>query len=160
MQDIFEQSILLRRSDAYDEARALLSTLLDKPEYSGKAHLYIAFTFDNEGKEEEAIIHYETALAGELSSSDRFEGLLGLASTLRSLGRYQDALVYFEKLGLDYPNALEYQPFHAMCLYNLGEHKKATSLLLELLIDTTNSEAIKEYHKAIRLYADDLDKKW
>ena len=160
MQNIFEKSILLRRSEAYDEARTLLSTLLDKPEYNAKAHLYIAFTFDNEGKEEEAIMHYETALKGELSSSDRFEGLLGLASTLRSLGRYQDARVYFEKLILDYPNALEYQPFYAMCLYNLGEHKKATSLLLELLINTTSSEAITDYQSAIRLYASDLDKKW
>lgn len=160
MQKIIEQSILLRRSEAYDESRELLSTLFANPEHKAIAHLYTAFTFDNEGKETEAVFHYETALAGKLSSSDRFEGLLGLASTLRSLGRYKDAIFYFEKLSLGYPNALEYQPFYAMCLYNLGEHKKATSLLLDLLIDTTNSEAIKEYHKAIRLYSSDLDRKW
>ena len=160
MQKIIDQSIKLRRSEAYDESRELLSTLFVNPEYKAKAHLYTAFTFDNEGKETDAIFHYETALAGELSSSDRFEGLLGLASTLRSLGQYADALVYFEKLTLDYPNALEYQPFYAMCLYNVGEHKKATALLLYLLINTTNSEAIKEYHRAIRLYSKDLDRKW
>jgi len=47
-----------------------------------------------------------------------------------------------------------------MCLYNLGRHKEATSFLLELLVSTTNSEAIKAYQSAISLYAKDLDRTW
>lgn len=47
-----------------------------------------------------------------------------------------------------------------MCLYNLGRHKEAIALLLELLVSTTNDESIKAYQQAILLYAKDLDKRW
>jgi tetratricopeptide (TPR) repeat protein len=66
-------------------------------------------------------------------------------------------LRYFESALSEYPNAIEVQPFYAMCLHNLGRHKEATALLLKLLLATTNSEAIKGYQRAISLYADDLD---
>ncbi|BDR18831.1 hypothetical protein VspSTUT16_21770 [Vibrio sp. STUT-A16] len=51
-------------------------------------------------------------------------------------------------------------PFYAMCLYNLGEDKNAVERLLNLLIDTTSSEEILTYKRAIRLYAQDLDRTW
>jgi tetratricopeptide (TPR) repeat protein len=73
---------------------------------------------------------------------------------------YSEALTYFEQTLSEYPNSVEVQPFYAMCLYNLGRHKEATSLLLELLVSTTNSDAIKEYQRAISLYAKDLDRTW
>ncbi|MGY5611693.1 tetratricopeptide repeat protein [Vibrio brasiliensis] len=78
----------------------------------------------------------------------------------RSLGQYQQALGYFEQTMDEYPKSLEVQPFYAMCLYNLGRHKEATSLLLKLLVNTTNSEEIKQYQEAISLYAEDLDRTW
>lgn len=160
MQVTIDKAISLRELKAYDESRALLSTLLNDNDFQAKAHLHIAWSFDNEGKEDDAIFHYEAALKGGLTGVERFDTLFGLASTFRSLGRYQEALEYFELTILEFPDALECQPFYAMCLYNLGEHKKATALLLELLVNTTSSEAITEYQRAIRLYASDLDKKW
>ncbi|MGL5307032.1 MAG: tetratricopeptide repeat protein, partial [Aeromonas veronii] len=108
----------------------------------------------------EAIGHYLSSLSGTLSSVERFDALFGLASTYRSLGNYSESLVYFEKTISEYPESIEVQPFYAMCLYNLERHKEATSLLLRVLVSTTNSAAIKEYQRAILLYAEDLDKKW
>lgn len=96
-----------------------------------------------------------------LSLVERFDALFGLAaSTYRSLGMYSEALIYFEQTLNEYPSSIEVQPFYAMCLYNLGRHKEATSLLLKLLVSTTNSDAINEYQRAISLYAQDLDKTW
>ncbi|GEA59474.1 hypothetical protein VCO01S_06670 [Vibrio comitans NBRC 102076] len=138
----------------------MLASLLNNDKYSARAYLQIAWSYDNEGKEKEAITHYLSSLSGILSSTERFDALFGLASTYRSLGMYAEALSYFEQTLNEYPSSIEVQPFHAMCLYNLGRHKEATSLLLELLISTTNSEAIKTYQRAISLYAQDLDKTW
>ncbi|MHC0522205.1 tetratricopeptide repeat protein [Vibrio harveyi] len=160
METIIKQAIELRKEAKYQASRALLITLLDDEHFAAKAHLQIAWSYDNEGKEQEAIGHYLSALSGTLSSLERFDALFGLASTYRSLGEYSEALNYFEQTLDEYPNAIEVQPFYAMCLYNVGRHKEATSLLLELLVSTTNSDAIKEYQRAISLYARDLDKTW
>ncbi|MFM2609665.1 tetratricopeptide repeat protein [Vibrio chagasii] len=155
-----EQAIERRKEAKYRESRALLGSLLNNDKYSARAHLQIAWSYDNEGKEKEAITHYLLSLSGVLSLTERFDALFGLASTYQSLGMYAEALNYFEQTLKDYPSSVAVQPFYAMCLYNLGRHKEATSLLLELLVSTTNSEAIKAYQRAISLYAQDLDKTW
>jgi len=160
MEKIIKQAIDLRKETKYQESRALLETLLNNDNYAAKAHLQIAWSYDNEGKEHEAIGHYLSSLSGLLSSTERFDALFGLASTYRSLGMYSEALSYFEQTLNEYPSSIEVQPFYAMCLYNLGRHKEATSLLLELLVSTTNSDAIIEYKRAISLYAKDLDRTW
>lgn len=157
---IIDQAIALRKEAKYQESIALLTTLLNNENYSAKAHLQIAWSYDNEGNEREAIAHYLSSLSGLLSPTERFDALFGVACTYRSLGMYSEALGYFDQTLNGYPSSIEVQPFYAMCLYNLGRHKEATSLLLELLISTTNSDAIKAYKPAISLYARDLDKTW
>lgn len=160
MELIIKQAICLRKEGKYEESRSLLDSLLRDEAYAAKAHLQVAWSYDNEGKEQEAIVHYKSALLGTLSNIEHFDTLFGLASTYRSLGHYTEALEYFEQTINEYPNSVEIQPFYAMCLYNLGRHKQATTLLLELLVSTTSSESIKEYQRAISLYANDLDRKW
>ncbi|MGD8232507.1 tetratricopeptide repeat protein [Vibrio sp. TRT 1302] len=160
MEAVIQQAIELRKQGNYQASRDLLTTLLGDNQYAAKAHLHIAWSFDNEGKEQQAIDHYLASLSGPISPTERFDALFGLASTYRSLGQYQQALGYFEQTIDEYPKSLEVQPFYAMCLYNLGRHKEATSLLLELLVNTTNSEEIKQYQRAISLYAEDLDRTW
>ncbi|OXX63342.1 tetratricopeptide repeat protein [Vibrio sp. V15_P4S5T153] len=160
MESIIKQAIEWRKEAKYQESRALLKALLNDETYSAKAHLQIAWSYDNEGKEQEAVAHYLSSLSGPLSPVERFDALFGLASTYRSLGMYSEALSYFEQTLSEYPSSIEVQPFYAMCLYNLGRHKEATLLLLELLVSTTNSDAIKEYQRAISLYAQDLDRTW
>jgi len=157
MHSIVEQAIALRRNQQYEESRAALAALINDIQYGAIAHLHTAWSYDNQGLEQEALPHYKSALEGTLSPHDRLDALLGIASTLRSFGEYSEALRYFESALSEYPNAIEVQPFYAMCLHNLGRHKEATALLLKLLLATTNSEAIKGYQRAISLYADDLD---
>ncbi len=86
--------------------------------------------------------------------------MFGLACTYRSVGDYSEAVGYFEQTLNEYPDSIEPKPFYAMCLYNVGRHKEATSLLLDLLVSTTNSNEIKQYQRAISLYAKDLDRTW
>ncbi|HCG7781577.1 TPA: tetratricopeptide repeat protein [Vibrio parahaemolyticus] len=160
MELVIKRAIELRKESKFQESRGLLETLIDNEDYAAKAHLQIAWSYDNEGKEKEAIGPYLLALSGTLSSTERFDTLFGLACTYRSLGNYSKAFSYFEQTMAEYPDAMEVQPFYAMCLYNLGRHKEATSLLLELLASTTNSDAIKTYQRAILFYANDLDKTW
>lgn len=160
MESIIEKAISLRKETKYNESRALLKSLLNNESYAAKAHLQIAWSYDNEGREQEAIGHYKSSLSGILSATERFDALFGLGCTYRSLGDYSEALEYFEQTLSEYPDSIEVQPFYAMCLYNLGRNKEATSLLLDLLVSTTDSKAIKEYQRAILMYSKDLDRKW
>lgn len=162
---IIQDAIALRESGNHNKSRLMLAELLPDPEFGARAHLHTAWSYDNEGKESQAVSHYESALVGPLSGTDRFDALFGLSSTLRSLGRYENAVHYFEQTLREYPKATfpqvkAIQPFYAMCLYNLGRNKEAVSLLLELLVDNTNNDEIKQYERAIRLYAEDLDRTW
>ncbi len=50
--------------------------------------------------------------------------------------------------------------FLAMTLYNLKEHKRAATLLLRLLTETTSDKEVSSYSRAIEAYAEDLDKTW
>ncbi|MEZ8780778.1 tetratricopeptide repeat protein [Vibrio splendidus] len=160
METIIHEAINLREAGNYHASRLLLRTLLDDSQHAAKANLYMAWSYDNEGKEKQALIHYHLALEGDLSTTERFDALFGLASTYRSLGKYTEALEYFERTMAEYPDSLEVQPFYAMCLYNLERHKEATALLIKLLLSTTESKKIKSYQRAILLYAKDLDRTW
>ncbi|MGR5359397.1 tetratricopeptide repeat protein [Vibrio mediterranei] len=160
MKTVISEAIVLRKAGKHKDSRQLLETLLVDPLYAASAHLQIAWSYDNEGKEKLAIPHYKSALLGKLADKERFDTLFGLACTYRSLGEFVEALHYFEQTMSEYPKAEEVQPFYAMCLYNLGRHKEAVQLLLNLLLSTTNSEAIKEYKRAISLYSEDLDRTW
>ena len=160
MQSIIQNAISLRNSGKYEESRALLSDLRSDAQFGAQAHLHIAWSYDNEGKEQQAVPHYESALLGPLTENERFDTLFGLASTLRSLGQYEEAMDYFEQTLTQFPHAIEVQPFYAMCLYNVGRSKEAVAILLDLLLSTTDHAAIKDYQEAISLYATDLDRKW
>ena len=161
MQNVIDEAIRLREEDCFDESIAILQTLISIPGYSGKAYLHIAWSFDAQGKEKEAIPNYKKALIkGQLSSAEKFDCLLGLASSLRCLGQYEEADGYFERTIQDFPEKIEIIPFYAMNLYNLGRSKESVSVLLRLLIQSTGSEDINAYQRAIEMYASDLDKTW
>ena len=160
MESTIQHAISLRKDGKHQEARNILKVLLQDDNYAAKAHLQIAWSFDNEGKEQEAVEHYRQSLLGRLTRDERFDALFGLASTYRCLGEYERSLSVFEQCIKEYDNSLAIQPFYAMCLHNVGRHNEAMSLLLELLVSTTNSKEILEYQRAISLYAKDLDKKW
>lgn len=160
MDVIIAKAIQLRQQEKFQELRELLAPVLSDEVYSAKAHLQIAWSYDNEGKERDAIKHYLSSLAGPLSATERLDASFGLASSYRSIGNYELALKYFELMISEYPEAIAVKPFYAMCLYNLGRHKEAVLLLLDLLILTTNSDEIKAYQRAIQLYAKELDRTW
>jgi hypothetical protein len=60
----------------------------------------------------------------------------------------------------EFPEHREFEVFYAMVLYNLGEHAEAMQRLLVQLADTSGDQRITDYSRAIRYYADQLDRVW
>ena len=110
--------------------------------------------------EREAIPYYHAAIENDLPGADLRQAYLGLGSTYRTLGQYDESKKILLEGISHFPDANEMKIFLAMTLYNLGENHEAVSSLLKVIVETTSEEEIKNYERAIRFYADDLNKKW
>jgi tetratricopeptide (TPR) repeat protein len=149
------------REDGEDEAArdALLELHSRHPQHP-QVNLQCAWIHDKLGLEAEAVPYYEKALGGGLEGEDLHDALLGLGSTYRALGRYDEAMHTLDRAVSELPASRDLEVFRAMALYNTGRAKEACETLLRLLVETTSDEEIKRYRGALDEYAADLDRTW
>jgi tetratricopeptide (TPR) repeat protein len=154
------QAVALREDGRLDEARELLLEL--RAELPDDAHVAVqtAWVHDSMGLEEEAVGHYEAAIAGDLSDEELRGALLGLGSTYRTLGRDFDSDRTLRQGVERFPEFLALRAFHAMTSYNLGRPRDAVEELLKLLVESTSDPSILRYRRALTAYAEDLDRSW
>ncbi|MFZ4300908.1 tetratricopeptide repeat protein [Streptomyces cinereoruber] len=157
---LLAEAVALRGKGRKEEARERLVALAarwpDDPEIAYQT----AWAHDALGLEAEAVPYYERALddtAGPLAPDDRRGALLGLGSTYRVLGRYEDAVALLTRAVGEFPEDGSLRAFLAMALHNTGRHHEAVSLLLRLLAATSEDPSVRAYGAAIEHYAEDLD---
>ncbi|MFC4810384.1 tetratricopeptide repeat protein [Paenibacillus sp. GCM10023250] len=155
-----QRAIALREQGEPEAAMRLLEDVVRKEPGHAQAWYQLAWVHDVLGLEREAVPHYERALRCGLAGEDRAGALLGLGSTLRTLGRYEESLVLFEEAVREYPGRREFQTFRAMTLHNLNRHAEAMAILLSQLAETSGDSGIAAYRNAIGFYADQLDRVW
>ncbi|MEK4441484.1 MULTISPECIES: tetratricopeptide repeat protein [Niallia] len=154
------KAIDLRKNGKLKESNELIGELVrDFPEDAIYNYQY-AWSFDILGEEEKAVPYYENAIKIGLPSKDMEGAILGLGSTYRALGEYENSKDVFLK-GMElFPDNHAIQVFYSMTLYNLKEHSKAMELILKCLINTTNDTELLSYKRAINFYSDKLDETW
>ncbi|MFE0175406.1 tetratricopeptide repeat protein [Streptomyces sp. NPDC059002] len=152
------ETVRLREAGRRDEAREQLVALAERFPRDAEVAYQAAWVHDTLGLEAEAVPYYERALeeAG-LSEDDRRGALLGLGSTYRILGRYEDAVATLAGAAADFPDDGALKTFLAMALYNTGRTHDAMEMLLTLLASTSSAPGISDYRPAIEHYAKDLD---
>ncbi len=155
-----ENAIALRNDGKGEDALVLIKALLSDGPEDPILNFQMAWTCDYLGKESEAAPYYEKAIAGGLTGEDLRGAFLGLGSTYRCLGRYEESIKVFDKAIVVLPDDRALQAFRALTLYNLGRYSESVELLLSQLIETTADENIKKYASAFRFYADKLDQTW
>jgi tetratricopeptide (TPR) repeat protein len=152
------EAVGLREAGELEDARTRLVDLARDFPDDGVVAYQTAWIHDRIGLEHDAAPYYEQALAsGHLSPSDRLGALISYGSTLRILGRYQNAAEILRAAVEEYPEDGGSRVFLAMALYNTGEHHEAMSLLLRLLAATSTDTGVTSYRAAIEHYAADLD---
>ena len=160
MQNKLNLAIAARNEERFDEAENLFRELVAEFPDSAEVEYHFAWMCDKKGDESGAVPHYERAISLGLSGDDLRGALLGLGSTYRTLGQYDNAVKTLQQ-GIEiFPDSKEFPTFLAMALYNIGEHKQAVSLLLKTLVEASDDERIQRFSRAILFYADDLDKIW
>lgn len=155
-----EAVIRLREIGDYREAEALLSSVLEITPDDAEANNQMAWLFDIQGREREALPHYVKAIAGDLPGEERRGALLGLGSTYRALGDYHEAVEVLGQGISEFPADRAMQTFLALAFYNTGDHRQAVDLLLKNLVETTSDPGIRSYEKALRFYTGRLDEVW
>lgn len=157
--ELLAEAIAWREAGRLDEARERMLELSREFPEDGHVAYQTAWVHDRLGLEDEAVPYYLQAISsGELSTEDRLGALTGCGSTLRILGRYEEAVELLESAHAEFPDDGGLKAFLAMALYNVGRHKEATSLLLRLLAASSTAPNVAPYRAAIEYYADDLDK--
>ena len=118
-----------------------------------------AWIHDRMGLEGAAVPYYRRAIEADgLSPQDRLGALTGCGSTLRTLGRYQEAAELLGSATAEFPEDGALQAFSAMTLHNLGRSGEAVTLLLRLLAASSTAPNVQAYRSAIEYYAEDLDR--
>jgi tetratricopeptide (TPR) repeat protein len=158
--DLLAKAVAMREAGQVEEARRLLLDLHTQSPVDPDINLQCAWAHDKLGLEAEAVPFYEAALRLGLDGEDLRNALLGLGSTYRTLGRYDDALATLTRGVEAFPDDRSMQVFRAMTLYNNGQPKEACQVLLQIVSDTTSDERIRSYRTAIDIYAADLDRTW
>lgn len=150
--DLVNHAIELRKQGKFEESRNLLFSLVDTFEDKGSIYLNIAWSYDNQGMEKDALNYYTLSLNEKLSDNQIFDATFGLACTYRCLGDLQKAENIFSQLYRKYPEALEVIPFYALCLSSLGRKDDAIKLLFVLILESPSIEAVRPYFKTLLEY--------
>lgn len=154
------KTIELRKAGQFDEAFAKVRELIALYPSDPILHYHAAWICDAGRTETEAAQFYENSIELGLNGPDKRDALLGLGSTYRSLGQFQKSKDIFV-LGIkEFPDYRPYKVFLALSEYNLKNPSESMRLLLGELIDTTGSNEIKNYERALRFYSDKLDDSW
>jgi tetratricopeptide (TPR) repeat protein len=150
----------LREIGDFQEVESLLTRILAESPDDAEANYQMAWLYDVQGREREAVPFYVRAIAGDLSDEERRGALLGLGSTYRALGEYPQAVEVLRQGVTEFPADRAMQTFLALALPNIGEHRQAVDLLLKHLVETTSDPGIRSYEKALRFHTGRLDEVW
>jgi tetratricopeptide (TPR) repeat protein len=150
----------LRSAGQHEEARQQLVQLATQFPHDAALQYEAACVNDFLGREREAVPFYLMAIQNGLAGKSLRGAYLGLGSTYRTLGQYAESKQTLLEGLRHFPEATEMRVFLAMALYNLAEYHEAVASLLCVIADTTSDSETKSYERAIRLYAEDLNRRW
>lgn len=108
---------------------------------------------DAAGREAEAAPLYEQAFAAGLAGDDLRRGLVQYGSTLRNLGRWDEAVSVLRRAGAEFPGSASVQVFLALALTSAGHGAEAVQTLITLALDQIGSDDLQYYQRALREYA-------
>lgn len=91
LEERLAEAVRLREAGQQEEARRILLDLAAAAPDNAQVNFQAALVHDALGHEQEAVPFYEAALAHGLDGADAAGALLGLGSTYRALGAYEQA---------------------------------------------------------------------
>lgn len=115
-----------------------------------------AGTHDSAGHAEAAVPLYEEALAGGLREPWRHRAQVQLASTLRALGRHEEAAALIDDAARRHPDSLGVAAFRALVHHDAGRPAAALGDLVTALASASTDPDVVRYRRSLTAYAAEL----
>jgi len=144
---------------AYGQSREVLPRLkrLDEQHPNvAEINFQIAWTCEVLDRPVDALAFYEKAIALGLPPNELSGALLGLGSTLRTLGQLDRSAEVLRSGQAQFPGNPEFDAFLTLTLHAQGKYGDALRLALETLCANTDDPGLTAYQRAIRHSASKL----
>ena len=127
-------------------------------QHPGDAHALFEYAgaLDFAGREAEAAPVYEQAFSAGLDGDGLRRGLIQYGSTLRNLGRFDEAVQIMRRADEQFPGHDSIAAFLALALTSAGQCQEAVARLIILALDRIGGEDLGNYEWALRNYAAEL----
>jgi tetratricopeptide (TPR) repeat protein len=119
------------------------------------ADIQRAYAHDSEGREHDAIRYYDRAWQQGVPESERRQFLVGYGSTLRNVGRADEAVGILSQAVTDDPSYAPFQAFLALALFSSGHPAAAIATMLGVALDHA-PDALGRYQRALTEYHAEL----
>ncbi|MCE9572415.1 MAG: tetratricopeptide repeat protein [Deltaproteobacteria bacterium] len=116
------------------------------------AQLAAAYASDRDGDEPTALRYYERARALGVPAADLRGFTVGYGSTLRNLGRADDAVAILGEAVAADPDYAPYRAFLALALLDAGQPRAAVATMLGVALDTARPGAFDRFDRALGAY--------
>ena len=123
--------------------------------HPGDARIAYEFagTHDSAGHEDLAVPLYEEALLGGLREPHRHRAQVQLASSLRNLGRLDEAVRVVDEAAARHPESLGVAAFRALVHHDAGRPTEALRDLLGTVAVASTDPDVVRYRRALTAYA-------
>jgi len=154
--DVLPKVAALKRAGRHEEAYAEAVSLARAFPSDVRAQTAAAYAADRLGREEEAVAFYERAHELGPLEDDQPGFLLGYGSTLRSIGRLEQAVAVLRNATIQYPSETALFAFLALALHSHGQHREAMAMMLDVALKVTREDGLGGYDRALREYQEEL----
>lgn len=121
-----------------------------------RAQTAAAYACDRLGREHEAIAYYERAWELGVPESERPGFLVGFGSTLRNVGRAEEAVARLAEATAAYPDDAALRAFLALALHAAGHGTMALAAMLEAALAAARPDGFGPYARALAEYQAEL----
>jgi tetratricopeptide (TPR) repeat protein len=120
------------------------------------ARIAAAYACDRDGREADAIGHYDAAWALGVPADARRRFLVGYGSTLRNVGRVDESVAILGDAVAADPDYAPFKVFLGLALHAAGQHAAAAASLLEAILDLHGGARLDGFERAIAEYQKEL----
>lgn len=111
-----------------------------------------AYACDRVGLEHDAIIHYERAWGLGVPAAERPGFLVGFGSTLRNVGRAEDAVARLAEATTEFPDDPSLRAFLALAQHSAGHATLALATMLEAALAAARPDGFGSYARPLAEY--------
>ena len=121
-----------------------------------KEHMAAAYKLDAAGDEQGAIVHYDAAWKLGVPEAEEKRFLVGYGSTLRNVGRADDAVAILGQAVAKHPSYPALHAFLALALLDAGEPRAAMAAMLGVVLDVMKPGSLDGFDRALGEYHGEL----